>query len=97
MSDTGNDSSVVGRGQGDQGEGRRRREGRIGGLRAEDRGARHGGGSAVDCCSMRDEATIVKTKNLQQNVVRNCEIRLLVKGNFKRPIVCDESDKIRLE
>ena len=65
MSDTGNDSSVVGRGQGDQGEGLRRREARIGGLGAEDRGARHGGVSAVDCCSKRDEATIVETKNLQ--------------------------------
>ena len=39
--------------------------------------------SAVDCCPKKDEAIIVETKNLHQNVVRNYEIRLLIKGNFK--------------
>ena len=39
----------------------------------------------------------MKQKTFNRNIVRNYEIRLLVKENFKLSIMRDESDKIRPE
>jgi hypothetical protein len=37
---------------------------------------------------------IIKTKTYNTKVVWNSVVKLLVKGNFKRRLVCDEFDKI---
>lgn len=40
---------------------------------------------------------MLKQKTYNTEVVLNGEMKLLLKGNFKRSTMCDELDKIRLK